>query len=296
MRKGRTPVVEADLHEFVDRQISPDREAAVVAHLAEHPAQAARVQQWRRQNETIRAAFERVAREQVPVTLSLGAGAASRYVATPTSPSTHLIEPRALIETRGASEHAATRSPHAAGFAIAGFVLGLAAACGGFGVWLYVAGRADAPVSAAATQPSDFAGRALSAYRVFGGEPPEISSHGANLQRWLQQRTGVAVVAPDLSAEGLSCIGARVTPDGAGAAALLIYDGTGGERYLLEVARAPANAAGAPQEIRFIQGADANVATFFDAKGRFALVGRAGSERMLRLAHAVARQAAAARR
>ena len=59
MRRGELkPLVsEAELHAYVDGELDRDRQNAVRAHLAVSPADSARVENWRRQIEAIRAAF-----------------------------------------------------------------------------------------------------------------------------------------------------------------------------------------------------------------------------------------------
>ena len=57
MRGRGPPVSEAELHGFVDGDLDRGRREAVEAFLAASPGDAARVETWRRQNETIRAAF-----------------------------------------------------------------------------------------------------------------------------------------------------------------------------------------------------------------------------------------------
>ncbi len=69
------PVSEAELHGFVDGGLDRGRREAVKAFLAESPADAARVETWRRQNETIRAAFESM--ETLPPPFASGPGGAA---------------------------------------------------------------------------------------------------------------------------------------------------------------------------------------------------------------------------
>jgi anti-sigma factor RsiW len=59
MRSGeRTlPVSEAELHEYVDGELDRERENAVRAYLSVSPVDSARVENWRRQNEALRATF-----------------------------------------------------------------------------------------------------------------------------------------------------------------------------------------------------------------------------------------------
>ncbi|WP_026606213.1 anti-sigma factor family protein [Methylocapsa acidiphila] len=65
------PVTDEDLHGLVDGELEPRRRDFVLRFLASSPADAARVESWRRQNETIRAAFARVETEAPPDSLLL---------------------------------------------------------------------------------------------------------------------------------------------------------------------------------------------------------------------------------
>src|SRR5947209_17113916 len=71
MGKGQDPVTEADLHAFLDEEIGPERRAKVVEHLEQTPLDAALIDTWRAQNEALRGAFARIARDPVPLSLSL---------------------------------------------------------------------------------------------------------------------------------------------------------------------------------------------------------------------------------
>lgn len=72
------PFNDVDLHAFVDGQISAVRHAAVSRYLAGSPEDAAKVAQWQRQNETIRALFTPTRSEPVPLWLTVGHLATSR--------------------------------------------------------------------------------------------------------------------------------------------------------------------------------------------------------------------------
>ncbi len=49
------PVTEADLHAYVDQQLSPERRAAVERYLAAHPEKQQLAGQWTAQNDMMRA-------------------------------------------------------------------------------------------------------------------------------------------------------------------------------------------------------------------------------------------------
>lgn len=71
MKGSLPPVSDADLLGFVDGETDPALRDRILGHLAASPIDAARVETWRRQNETIRAAFARIVTEPLPFSLSL---------------------------------------------------------------------------------------------------------------------------------------------------------------------------------------------------------------------------------
>jgi anti-sigma factor RsiW len=66
-------VSEAELHGYADGELDQGRQVAVRHHLAVFPADAARVESWWRQNETIRSAFWPVEASQLPRSLLVSA-------------------------------------------------------------------------------------------------------------------------------------------------------------------------------------------------------------------------------
>src|SRR5437870_4762821 len=66
-----TPVTTDELHAYMDGELPADRLGAVEAWLLTHPADAARVAEWRPQAEAIRVRYGTRAREPVPARLSL---------------------------------------------------------------------------------------------------------------------------------------------------------------------------------------------------------------------------------
>ncbi|MGH6677477.1 MAG: anti-sigma factor family protein [Bradyrhizobium sp.] len=106
------PIAEDDLHSFVDGEIDDDRREAVLAYLANTPADAARIEVWRQQNMLLKAAFSHVGIEQVPASLSLAC--APRLVTLPLSQEGGM---RDLLPRR--------RRRRGLAFAVAAFVAGI---------------------------------------------------------------------------------------------------------------------------------------------------------------------------
>jgi anti-sigma factor RsiW len=280
-------VEEADLHALVDGEIDAERRRKVEDHLLAHPEDAALVECWRRQNASLRAAFEPVALEMLPLSLK---DAATRAPASSQGPietgAIHWGRPGASRPSQRLDEIRANRRRQAilstlltllAGAAVAG----LAA--------LVLAGRGEAPhppISAFFTQ--SYAGRAALTYATYVTDPRPVEidiSRRGELVAWLQERVGFSR-PPDLASLGLRLLGGRVAPGVAAPAGLLIYERADGARVGLYFERAEAG--GAPQAPRVGQGVQA---VEWRASGfAFVLVGPLGAEDM----QAAAERAAAA--
>ena len=284
-RPSAAPVVEAELHEYADGQTAPERRSAILAYLAGHPDAAARVEDWRRQTTLLRAHFLPVAQEPVPPALSLSASAATRFSATPA------FRPKIAAVDRREPPLAAPPPPAARPNSIAAFIFGLSVAFGIAGAGLMVAQMRDGPSPTAALS-RDFAARAFEAHRAFASEPAETTARGAALQRWLLQRTGLAIPVADLAADGFVATGARAIPGENGAAALLLLDGPGGEHFSLTAAKGAGFAAG---EAAYAESGGLAAANAAAGPLRIALVGKSPRETLQQMAQAIAARIAASR-
>ncbi|MDQ6702912.1 MAG: hypothetical protein M3Z96_07325 [Pseudomonadota bacterium] len=207
------PVSEAELHGFVDGDMDRGRREAVQAFLAASPADAARVETWRRQNETIRAAFAPVETGPLPWSLPLSPGA----------------------EGVAATGHAAGGQAEASGshsgrerwFAR---LIGLSFASGALlaASVAYLAGRVNAPEAAPpsseghtpAGMNDTFVPRAMSALRAF--EPPPAAVRLSPNRDGPGQDTA-ALILPNLPVEGLKLAGVRAMPGEQGQILCLFY-------------------------------------------------------------------------
>jgi anti-sigma factor RsiW len=243
------PILEAELHAYVDGELLADRRAAVRAWLAEHPDDAARVAAWQAQADLINARYAGVAQEPVPSRLD--------------------VNRLSRIDRRW------TRLAVAA--VIAAFVLGGVAGWFGRDTWAGGMGGLRA-----------FTTDAIDAHKLYVVEvrhPVEVAgSEQAHLVQWLSKRLGYDVRAPDLGAIGLKLIGGRLLPGASGAgAALLMYEGPSGERFTIYCARS-----GTPETALRYQEAG-SVAAFYwvdDNKG-YVVSGPADRERLLKVAQSV---------
>ena len=190
------PVIEEELHAFVDGELPAERHAVVEQWLATHADDAARVAAWRAQAEAIRARYGAVDNEPLPARFDLQKLARS-----------------------------GRRWTRLAAAAIILALLGGGAA-GWFarGVW---DGAGPARTVTA---------EAVDAHRLYVVEvrhPVEVpGSEATHLAQWLSRRVGYSLRAPDLDGSGLKLVGGRLLPSSAGpGAAFFMYEGTTGERF-----------------------------------------------------------------
>jgi anti-sigma factor RsiW len=243
------PILEAELHAYVDGELPADRRAAVRAWLAAHPDDAARVAAWQAQADLINARYAGVAQEPVPSRLDLNR--------------------LSRIDRRW------TRLAVAA--VLAAFVLGGIA--GWFGRETWAGGIGSMRV---------FTTDAIDAHKLYVVEvrhPVEVAgTEEAHLVQWLSKRLGYDVRAPDLARIGLKLVGGRLLPGAGGAgAALLMYEGPSGERFTIYCARS-----GAPETaLRYqVAGSVAAFSWVDDNKG-YVVAGPADRDRLLKVAQSV---------
>jgi anti-sigma factor RsiW len=213
MRGDGPPVSEAELHGLVDGDMDSGRREAVEAYLAASPGDAARVETWRRQNATIRAAFAPVETGPVPWSLPLAPGAegaaATRQAngGQAEASGSHLWRERWFARLIGLS--------FASGALLAADVT-------------YLAGRANGPEAALpfsedaapAGVNATFVARAMSALRAF--EPLSAAVRHSPKSDGPGQDTATLIL-PTLSVEGLSLAGVRAMPGGQGQMLCLVY-------------------------------------------------------------------------
>src|ERR1700720_4146236 len=207
------PVSEAELHGFVDGDMDRGRREAVQAFLAASPGDAARVETWRRQNETIRAAFAPVETGPLPWSLPLAPGAEGVAAA----------RPAAGGEAEASGSHA-WRARWFARLIGLSFASGALLAAGA----AYLAGRVNAPEAAPPSSEAPtpvgmndtFVTRAMSALRAF--EPPSAAVRVSPTREGPGQDTA-APILPNLPVEGLKLSGVRAMPGEQGQMLCLIY-------------------------------------------------------------------------
>ncbi|MEA2879380.1 MAG: hypothetical protein QOF14_4576 [Hyphomicrobiales bacterium] len=282
MSKGQDPVTEADLHAFLDEEVGPERRAKVAEHLEQKPLDAALLDTWRAQNEALRGAFARVAREPVPLSLSLAQPLTVRAAAVP-------------INTRRLDLARAARQRRVAIASAIAFLAGSIAAATGAIVVQHLPGLFRSEAGMPATIGRRIATRAAAMYRTFANDrtrPVEVAAaQKAELGRWVSERTGLSLI-PDFASEGLKLVGGRVTPGEFGAAGFLLYEIATGERIGVFMERAPDDSSIEP--LRATPG-DRNTSLYGREKGTYwAIIGSLGDERWKQVAQHLINQIRAA--
>jgi anti-sigma factor RsiW len=203
-----TPISEADLHAYVDGQLTPERAAEVEAWLAERPDKAAEVANWRRQNEALDALFGPVASETVPARLD-----------------PHLI---ARAPNRA-------RTPWLQLAAAAVVLLAIGSGIGWFGRSYTLPSNSDELITAAVEAHALYVKEKRHAVEVVGSDRDHLVA-------WLSNRVERPITPPDLSADGFTLVGGRLLPGyeeaTKGPAAQLMYENAAAERVTVFITAA----------------------------------------------------------
>lgn len=244
------PVTEDELHAYADGVLPADRLAAVESYLASHPAEAARVAAWRAQSAQIRERWGAVADEPIPE--------------------------RLRIENIAVRASGVRRTVAIA--AVIAFLIGGAVGWVGRDIIGYGSERQIARALADA---------ALEAHRLYINEvrhPIEVRAGEAHLLPWLSRRVGSPVHAPDLAEEGLKLLGGRLLPGPRSPTALIMYEGTGGERITITCTRAAREG-----ETSFIwrQAGEIGALAWVEAGLAFVVAGPADRDRLDRVARRI---------
>ena len=222
------PVGDVDLHAFADGELDRARTERVEAHLAEHPADGARVDGWRRQNAAIRRAFDGL--ESSP-TKRIAAGRDLSADALP-------AEMPRLDHVRAA------RRRRRAAATLAAFLCGACVALIGTIAFSRWPGPTEAKfaLEPAPLAPTAQARRARLAWRTYAREiergPDRLMPDRAAALSALQRTTALSRI-PDWSVEGFQLTATRVMPGESEPAAFLLYESPARSRVALIVERTP---------------------------------------------------------
>lgn len=207
------PILEEDLHAYVDDALDAPRRREVREYLAHHPEAARQVEAYAAHRQDLRAALAPIAEEPLPPSLNLAR----------------------LVETHAQRERGDRHAPHRRwpwGM-VAAVVLALGLGTGaGWSLRGGVPTGGDAGIAALARE----AARSYAVYASDTERPVEMGpSQRTELVDWVSARLGRKVAIPDLSASGYNFIGGRLVMTAHGPAGLFMYDDAGGSRLALTV-------------------------------------------------------------
>ena len=255
------PITEADLHAYIDGMLPQSRHAEIEAYLAARPDEARRLHAYRLQKDQLRALFNPVMDEAIPISL-------------PSRPQ---------------------RWPWAAQRLAASLLIALS---GGAIGWL-LHGRID-PHALQASQPRPagnmkavaLAHQAAVAHAVYSPDvrhPVEIGADQEDqLVTWLSKRLGTPIRPPKLGKLGYELIGGRLLPGQSGPVAQFMYHDNAGQRLTLYVSTEQSDNKGAG--FRFAEEGPVNVFYWIDGKFGYALSAATGKAELARIATAVYEQ------
>jgi len=255
------PIDEHELHLYVDDHLGEERRRVVEALLRDHPEVAARVNDYRHQNELMRQLFNPVGS------------------APPTNDQERLL--RTLGQRLGRRRWVALWRPALA--AAAGLLL--AATLGAVGTEFYDEHTAVIPEP----MPSfaDTAARVHSFYASGTSEPTEFGADAASkLGTLLDKRLGAPLRLPDLSQKGFSLVGGRLLPAAEGAAAQLLYRDQAGRLVTVFLGPADKTRLTATQAT---ERKDLSLYAWLDGRIGVAVVGGLGGDELRGIAEAAQR-------
>ena len=207
------PMTEAELHAFVDGQLTPERQREIEAYLASRPDEAQRADIYRAQKRELRALFDPVLNEPLPQ--------------------------RVLDAAR-------PRTPWYLQRIAAGIAIALISGAAGWGLRGGVSSESPStvlsqqgPASITMASATGFAQRAAVAHAVYSPEqrrPVEVdAAHEDQLIAWLSKRMGAPMKPPHLQVVGYALEGGRLLPGGQGPVAQFMYRDEAGSRLTLYV-------------------------------------------------------------
>lgn len=215
MSKQQRVIDEAEFQAFVDGQLPPERRRAVMAYLAAEEDEAARMSDYRSLNEALHLLYDEVLHEPLPERLRV-----ERYLGQ-----TSRLE-RWRSRFGSGVPGAALRAA-----AVAALIL-----ASGAGGWT-LHERYGAP--AGETPAMSFARQAANAHLLFAPDLRHPVEFGADQQdsllRWLSERLGESVHAPNLQDIGFALVGGRLLPAAGQPAAQLMYENADAKRMTLYI-------------------------------------------------------------
>jgi len=250
---GQHRISEAELHAFVDGELTPDAQVEVEAGLAASAPDLALARDFRELNEAMRAGY--ASRLSAPLPPEMARRLARLGRNGP-------MLPRRLV--RVAASVVVVAGALAAGYLGRGLVDGQ-----------------HAPDTA-------FVARAVAAHAMYVQEvrhPVEVKAEETHLVRWLTKRVGADVRAPSLANLGWRLMGGRLLPDQEGTpAAQFMYEDGSGRRLTLYLRK---EIGLNNTSFRFYERSGCGSFYWIDQPLAYALSGRLTREELLSLANAV---------
>lgn len=244
------PVTKADLHAYVDGQLSRERAAEVDGWLQTHPEDAELVASFARQNRALHDAFDAVLDEPLPVALD-------------------------------------TRRSRRQGLAQAAGIV-LACVVGGAVGW-FARDSFTQPNTSGLAVMQQQATVAHLVYTPQKRHPVEVvAAEEAHLVAWLSKVLGAKVNAPSLLAEGFQLVGGRLVPTERGPGALFMYEEASGQRLTLYVRSDISGER--DTAFRFANDRGVNTFYWVEGKLGYALSGEVDKTRLSQIANTVYKQ------
>jgi anti-sigma factor RsiW len=265
------PITEADLHGYVDQQLTPERHIQVEKYLSARPGERQRVQEWQQQNSLLRGFLNPVLEEPLPMQLPLKRAAAGHsWRGLAAGLAIAVVSAGSAWVVRGSVEDEAVR---------------------------LALDRSVRMTAAGSSDLSGFARRAAVAHVVYSPDvrrPVEVSAdQEQQLVTWLSKRLGTAVKPPSLQRIGYELIGGRLLPGETGPVAQFMYHDTTGQRLTLYVTREVPVMDNQPESaFRFGQDGPVNVFYWVEKNFGYAISSGADRKELTRVSQEVHRQLA----
>jgi anti-sigma factor RsiW len=239
------------LHAYADGELDAHEQREVERRLASDPAAKAEVEAWLAHKAALKAAFDPVLGERIPLAL------------------------KATLRRHGRSSW----------FRPTAIAAGLAfLAVGAAGGWL-------AATEWITARDSSFVDRAIVAYQIYAPEvrhPVEVgASERDHLAAWLSKRLGQPLMLPDLSAQGYTLLGGRLIAADDRPAAQLMYEDANKRRIAIFLA---ANPGGQDQAFLLTVKGPVTACYWLTEHLGFVITGETSRDKLMTLANAVYKQ------
>lgn len=246
-----TPITDADLHAYVDGQLSPTRQKEIEEYLASHPEDAARVKDYQRVNEGLQQLYNPVLEEPIPAQLTV-------------RPSRKLLRVAAISAWLSIG-------------AVIGWSLNTPT------VMVQLAGG---PVQQDLVKPAAFAHEI---YSVEVHHPVEVTAdHEQHLVKWLSKRLHTEIHAPSLVGHGFKLIGGRLLPSTNRMAAQFMYEREDGMRLTMYARRGAWK--NNETSFRIGQEGSLTIFYWIDGPMGYALVGELNRDELMKISNTIYQQ------